>query len=232
MPESHKYEPPKPDKRDTAYTLVRAGLSSVPCFGGAAVEVLPLLLASPLERRRDKWMEEVGQALRDLEENQGINLEELQSNDVFIDTVLQASQIAFRNSQAEKRQALRYAILNAALPNPPEQSFQQMFLNFVDTFTVWHLRLLRLFHNVTRWAKENSHEFPGMTTGSLSKILESAYPELRGNRTLYDQIWTELHQRGLVNVDSLHGMMSVQGLMAGRTTELGAQFLRFVEEPE
>ena len=82
MTDSRKYEPPKPDRRDTAYALTRAGLSSVPYIGGAAVEVLPLLLASPLERRREKWMEEVGQALRDLEENQGIILEELQSNDV------------------------------------------------------------------------------------------------------------------------------------------------------
>jgi hypothetical protein len=232
MTASDKYDPPQPDKRDTAYALARAGLSSVPYVGGVAVEVFQLLLASPLEKRRQDWMEDVGAALRDLEENRGIRVEDLQSNDAFIDTVLKASQIAFRSSQQAKRQALRNAVLNAGLPNPPEEALQQMFLDFIDTFTAWHLRLLKLFHNVWKWGKIHDHEFPKMMAGSLAKILESAYPELRGNRDFYDQVWTDLHQRGLVNMEGLHTTMSEQGLKARRTSELGARFLKFIEEPE
>jgi len=175
-------------------------------------------------------MDEVGKALRHLEENQGVKLEELQSDDVFIDTVLQASQIASRNSQEEKRRALRNAVLNAALPNPPEQSLQQMFLNFVDTFTVWHLRLLKLFSDPQQWAAEHNHEFPDLM-GGLSSILESAFPELHGKRAFYDQVWRNLYQRGLVNTESLHTTMTGRGLMSKRASELGTQFLRFVEEP-
>jgi hypothetical protein len=51
---------------------------------------------------------------------------------------MHASQAALRNSQKEKLTALRNAVLNAALPNPPEESIQQMFVNFIDSLTVWH----------------------------------------------------------------------------------------------
>jgi len=123
MTTSRKYEPPKPSKEDAVHAGIRAGLSIIP----VATELFQHFVTPPLERRRERWMDEVGKALQDLEENKGVKLEELQSNDVFIDTLLQASQIAIRNSQQEKRRALRNAILNAALPNPPEQSLQQIF---------------------------------------------------------------------------------------------------------
>ena len=154
MTQKQKYEPPKPGKGDVVHAVVRAGLSSIPAVGGPAVELFQMVFAPPLEKRRDEWMNQVGEALRDLEQERGIRLEDLQANDVFIDTVLQATQIAFRSSQEEKRGALRNAIYNAALSNPPEQSLQQIFLDLIDSFTVWHLRILKLFDNPPQWLKK------------------------------------------------------------------------------
>lgn len=229
-----KYQPPKQDKKDAVYAAVRAGLSSIPTFGSAAAELFQYVLASPLERRRDEWMEQVGEALRELEANRDVDLEDLQTNDVFVDTALHASQLAFQNSQNEKREALRNAIYNAALPNPPEQSLQQIFLSLIDSFTVWHLRILKLFDNPEKWARENDHQFSKtVISGSLArKILTSAFPELRGKRAFYDLVWQDLYQKGLVNTDGLHTMMSGQGLSAKRTSDLGTQFLEFVEKPQ
>jgi hypothetical protein len=225
MAESRKYEPPKPSTGDTAHLVARGAMSVIP----GLPELFERFVTPPWERRRDEWMAEVSKALRDLEENRGINLEELQSNDVFIDTVLQATQVALRNSREEKQRALRNAILNAALPNPPDQSLQQMFLNLIDTFTVWHLKL---FRSAERWAAENNHQFPAFSRGgSLAQILESAFPELRGKRLLYDQFWKELYQRGLVLIESLHGTINRRLLMTGKISPLGVQFLEFIEEP-
>ncbi len=67
-------------------------------------------------------------SLRELEENPDIRLEDLQSNEQFISTVMQVSQIVLRTHQAEKRTALRNAVLNAALPQAPEDALQQVFL--------------------------------------------------------------------------------------------------------
>ena len=233
MAQKQKYEPPEPDKGDVVHTIVRAGLSSIPVVGGAAVELFQMVFAPPLEKRRDEWMNQVGETLRVLEQERGVGIDDLQANDVFIDTVLQASQIAFRSSQEEKRRALRNVIYNAALSDPPEQSLQQIFLNLIDSFTVWHLRILKLFDNPLEWAKENEHQFAEVAiSGSLARnILESAFPDLLGKRAMYDQIWQDLYQKGLVNTDGLHTMMTGQGLLAKRTSDLGTQFLRFVEEP-
>jgi hypothetical protein len=67
--------------------------------------------------------------------------------------------------------------------------------------------------------------------GSPANILESAYPELQGRQALYGQLWKDLWQRGLVNTDSLGGLMSGEGAVAKRTTDLGDQFLHFIEDP-
>ena len=226
--EEKKYAPPVSSTGDTAHLVASGLLSVVP----GAAELLQYLLTPPLEKRRQKWMEEVGQVLRNLENNRGVNLEELQSNETFVDTVLQATQIAIRNSQEQKREALRNAVTNCALPNPPQQSLQQMFLNYVDLFTVWHLLLLDLFQDPQEWARRNNHHFPdNQLTSSLSSILANAFPELGKDRTLYDQIWNDLYSRGLVNTEGLHTMMTPQGAMARRVTEFGAKFIRFIKAP-
>jgi hypothetical protein len=102
---------------------------------------------------------------------------------------------------------------------------------FLDLFTVWHLRVLKLFQDPQGWAQHNRHQFPSFYMGGLSSVLESAYPELGSRRELYDQLWQDLYQRGLVNTDSMHTTMTATGMMAKRTTVLGDQFLRFIEEP-
>jgi hypothetical protein len=231
MSELEKYQPPRSGVGDAAHAVVKAGLSSIPIVGGAATELFNAFITPPIERRRRAWMEEVGHALQKLETERGVQLEALQANETFIDTVMQASQVAIRNTQEEKHKALRNAIMNAALPNPPEESLQDLFLAFLDLFTVWHLRVLKLFQDPQGWAQHNRHQFPSFYMGGLSSVLESAYPELGSRRELYDQLWQDLYQRGLVNTDSMHTAMTATGMMAKRTTVLGDQFLRFIEEP-
>src|SRR3972149_729310 len=105
-----KYPPPEQDKGDAAYAAGRALLSAIPAIGGAAVELFQFIVMPPIEKRRNAWMKEISQAVQTLEQNKGIDIEQLQSNDVFIDTLLQASQIALRNSQQEKINALKNAV--------------------------------------------------------------------------------------------------------------------------
>jgi hypothetical protein len=229
---TNKYELPKPTIKDHAHTLVRAGLGSIPYVGAAAVELFQTVVAPSLERRRGNLMEGIAEGLRKLEEKNICRIEELASNETFIDTLLQASHTAMRNSNEEKREALYNAVLNSALPNPPEESRQQMFIQLVDGFTVWHLRILKFFADPRQWFQERGKEPPLYTiAGSLSQMLTTAYPELKDQRDLYDQITKDLSNRGLIGADSLHTTMSGQGACACRATELGQQFLRFIATP-
>lgn len=227
----HDLEAPKPTVSDAAHAVVRAGLGAIPYAGAAAVELFSAIVNPPIERRRTEWMERVGNALKELEDRAGINLEALQVNEVFIDAVLQASQVALRNNQTEKLESLKNAVLNSALPNPPEESLQQIYLNFIDTLTVWHLKLLDLFQNPAKWAERKNHRFPNMSMGGRSTFVENAFPELRNRRTFYDQIWKDLYLKGLVTTDSLHVTMSGTGLWESATSQLGNNFLKFIANP-
>src|SRR5687767_10257092 len=93
--------PPAATARDVAHSVVRALVSEVP-GGAAAVELVNSVLAPPLERRRNEWMERVAEVLRTLQREHGSNLEELRTNAAFVDTVLQATQISLRTSQQAK----------------------------------------------------------------------------------------------------------------------------------
>ncbi len=228
MPQKDDLTPPQTGKGDVVHVLAKAGLSSLPIVGSAASEIFSFVIAPPIEKRRTKWMEQIAAVIRELQDQQELSFEELQSNDAFIDTVFQASQIAIRTSQEIKLQALRNAVKNSALSTSPNESRQQIFLNYVDIFTVWHLKILRLFQDPQKWAKENDHQFENFYMAGLSSILEDAYPELKGQRGFYDQVWKDLNQYGLVNTDSLHATMTGNGLMASRTTALGNKFLEFI----
>jgi hypothetical protein len=221
-PMTKKYEPPDGSKADAAHAIVRSGLGAIPAAGSAAVEFFNWLVTPPLERRRREWMEGVADGLRALEERNHVNLEELRNNEDFVDVVLHATQAAMRTSQQEKRDALRNAVLNAAAPGAPELAEQQTFVSMIDSFNEWHLRLLKLFQDPRAHAGRN------MSMGALAHVLENAYPELGGKREFYDQVWRELHGRGLTTTDGLHVTMSSHGLGAKRTTAFGDRFLTFI----
>ena len=218
-----KIEVPKQSKGDVAHTLAKAGLSVIPVVGGPAVELFQLLIQPPLEKRRTEWMAEVGEKLRELEVK-GLKLEDLQKNEEFVSAVMYASHVALRTHKAEKLTALRNAILNVAKGQAPEETVQHLFLNFVDSFTELHLRILKVF--------QAPSPPPNLSMGGLSDVLEHNIPDLRGRRELYDQLWKDLYSRGLVAIndglpnhdESGHGAKK-------RTTGLGDAFLKFIAEP-
>ena len=230
MNEKEKYTPPEKSAGDVVHAVARAGLGTIPVVGAAATELLTVIITPPLEKRRSEWMAEIGDALRKLEEQMGVVLESLQTNDQFVDVAVAASQIALRTSNKEKREALKNAILNSALPNAPEESLQKMFLSFIDTLTVWHLKLLDLFNDPPTYIQKHNLRF-GVSMGVMSHLIESAFPELKGKRDLYDLIWKDLFSRALVTTDGLHTMMTGSGIVAKRTTEIGRLFLDYIKDP-
>jgi hypothetical protein len=212
--------------------MVRSAIGAVPIIGSSAAEYFNELVQPPLEARKLEWMEKVGEGLRKLEESSRVRAQNLREDPEFIDTVLQATQTAMRNCKQEKLDALRNAILNTAIGIAPQPALREMFLRYIDDFTVWHMKLLDLFADVTAWYARHSRTRPSLSMGALEHILEDAFPSLRGQRSFYDQVWKDLYSRALVGTDSLHTMMTGTGLVSGRCTELGKQFLSFIKEIE
>jgi len=225
-------EKPKKSADDILHTIVKAGISSIPIAGAPAAEIFTLIVTPPYEKRRDKWIESIGDGLKKLAQKvDNFNLEELSKNEIFITTVTYASQVAIRNHQKEKLEALRNAVLNAALLNAPEEDLQLMFLNFIDSFTPWHLAILHFFSNPKEWGQKHHMIYQTYTMGSPSIILEASFKELVGRRELYDLFVKDLYSKGLMNSDSLHTMMSENGIFASRTTDIGNKFIKFITSP-
>jgi len=225
-------EEPKPGVGDYAYALAKAGISQIPYIGATVSEILPLILAPPIEKRRSEWLKGLGEGLRILEKQfTDFKLESLQNNETFITTAIQASQAAIRNHQQEKLDALRNAVLNSALSINIEEDLQLMFLNFVDELTPWHLKELKFFDNPKAWGQKYQIDFGKPYMGSPSQIFEKAFPELEGRSELYSIFTKDLFSHGLMTTDSLGGMMSENGIFGSRTTDMGKKFLHFITSP-
>jgi len=215
---------------DYAHAGVRAGLSTAPFLGGPLAEFFSVVVAPPLEKRRTAWLVEIFSRLKMLEEKvEGFKIENLAQNEVFISTLLYATQAAMRTHQDEKLAALRNAVINSAIRSSIDENLQLMFLNLVDRYTQWHLILLHFLDDPRQYGVRNKISYPSWSMGGTSALLEFAMPELKGKREFYDQIVKELYSDGLLNSDTfLHTTMTDQGMFASRTTAIGKQFLAFI----
>lgn len=213
---------PRQSKGDMLHATMKAALSVVPGVGGPAVELFQYLVQPPLEKRREEWMRDVGERLSALSDAQRVDIDKLQSNAQFVSVVLQATQSAMKTHLQEKKAALRNAVLNVATGLAPDETIQHLLLNFIDELSPMHLRILRIFHAPS--------VPPGMSMGGLLHVLEYNIAELRGHEELTRQLWRDLYARGLLNTEGLGTTMSGNGLAQRRTTGLGEQLLRFIEE--
>jgi hypothetical protein len=232
MSDINKYRPPKPSSGDIAHAIARAGLGAIPIAGAAASELLHAIVMPPLTRRRHEWMVDIGEALRALEGKMGIVLETLQNNNDFIDTAIEATRIAIKTSNREKRKALKNAILNSALPNPPKDSLQQIFLTFIDSLSLWHIKLLELFNDPKTYIEKHKISLETYSI-AIKDLIEIAFKDLEGREDLYRYLWSDLYARGLIIQEHISEIVHPRDgkLNKSLLTEIGRLFLMYIKNP-
>ncbi|HPD74796.1 MAG TPA: hypothetical protein PKZ65_01915 [Methanoregulaceae archaeon] len=219
---------PEPDVDDLVDAAMRVVAKSVPVAGQAIAEILSFA-ETPLSIRKQHWFESIAARLTELEgEVRDFKIASLSNNPTFMSSFLTASAIAIKTHQQEKLDALRNAVINAALTTSPDEDLQLIFLNLIDTFTQWHIRILKFYQNPKRWFKEHNQD--PVYRGNSAQSLVGAFPDLRSNQILYEQIVTDLNIRGLLSLDKtlLQAGMTEYGLDQSRTTEMGNEFLQFI----
>lgn len=233
MSEKEKYAVPEGSKGDVALEVVKAAISAAPVVGGPAAELFSLVISPPLEKRKVKWMEEVAEGLKILEKTvQGFSIENLKDSEQFVSAILNASQIAIRNHQHEKRDALRNAVLNVAKGSGLTEDTEAIFLSLIDRYTAWHLRILRVFQSPLQLGQQKGLRPENYAIGgSRATFLESYYPDMRGQRQFYDLAVSDLHAQKMLGVQDLQTMVTSNGMFQKITTEWGDRFLAFVTSP-
>lgn len=212
MNNKNKYSPPKPGAGDVVPSVAKAGLGVLPYVGATAVELLNLIVAPPIEKRRNEWIERIERRLSDLESSQIVKLESLKDNDTFINAVLHATQSAIRNNQQEKIEALENAVINAASPDAPEEVYQQIYLGLIDDLSTMHVKALRETSGIIM--NTNEEQF-------LSKL----FLDFREQKELYLHVWNDLLTKQLIQTvkNANHGLNITR-------TKLGHGFISFISK--
>ena len=65
----------------------------------------------------------------------------------------------------------------------------KMFLNLIDQFTVWHIRILNLFDDPEGWFKAHKITLPNYMAAGLINVIQAAYPELSSQQDFCDILW-------------------------------------------
>jgi hypothetical protein len=224
-------KPPKDASGDWIHATIKGSLGAIPLAGGLASEFFGMIVAPPIAIRRNEWMEDVAQSIKTLEGKGLLSAKDLSANEQFVDAVFQSTHAAMRTSSTLKRDALRNAVLNVALRQAPEFAYQQMFLEFVERFTDWHILLLELYQDPRGWQQKHNIKFPELMMGGLAHIIEHAFPELASKREFYRQVSKDLFSAGLINTESTGGTMTWDGILSKRTTDFGDSFLKFIATP-
>jgi hypothetical protein len=225
--------PDPPGNADVALILTKAGLNLLPYVGGPAAELLDLLRL-PAAKRQYAYLTEIAIRLRQLEREERLSVEGVVKSDVFLSTVLRCIDAARRTAEREKLDALRNGVLNVALSESVDEALTQMFVDWIDRFTAWHLRVLAAADDPQAWTQSHAVTCQVGTQSTVADFLRVALPDLVASRPdFFRLIWGELHQAHLVelSLDDLQRRYSDSGSWPSSTTAVGKAFLRFTENP-
>ena len=223
----------KPTIADHIHSAISAMTSVVP--GGS--ELFNWLVDKPINARRDQWIIEIEKLLRFLESH-GLKIDALQNNEEFISAVLYASSIAIRNHSEEKRQSLLNAITNIALKTSIDATKEKMFLNYIDDFTDWHLKILWYFENPRQRFADTDKTIHLQHKAGISHYFYEFFSENKLDRELVKLILDDLHTKGLLGITQ-HNFNSIQdnsvlatlyndNPLTQRLTDLGREFIDFI----
>jgi hypothetical protein len=222
----------EPSAGDYAHAGVRAGLSLAPVLGGPLAEFFSMVVAPPLEKRRDAWLIEVVNRLKKVErEVEGFKIENLAQNEEFISTLLYATQVAMRTHHEEKLEALRNIVVNSALDITAEENIHLIFMNMIDRYTPLHILIIHFIENPSTFIPT----YIGTKTDALSfadnirDAFKMTYPEIHIIDEYYEQIIRDLISDGLIKSEKV---LYRDKYLKPKITVLGGEFLTLIRAPD
>lgn len=228
-------KPPDDPRSEAFAAAVRGLLGAVPVVGSLLAEIANLYV-NPLGKRKQRWLELVAEAVTQIQKELGTLPQSLQENEEFVSFLYQATQIALRNHQKEKLNALRGALVSIAHPRarPEDEAF--LYLRYIDELSASHLRLLatldRHAGQISRYTKlEAVH-------ARVEAVLEE-----RIDRAFFRAVLRDLESRTLILMTDVEDFPEYESTIDRLVTEeskprplcvtsIGRAFLSFIHEAE
>jgi hypothetical protein len=239
-----KLEPPKPSIRDHLHTGVRVGLAAVPDInvpdfgsipvGSIALELFNSTIQPPIQRRQQKWMEEVAQKLFELETNGNVKIEDLKRNELFNSILIESTIVAMKTHNQQKREMLKTTVIHAALGITIDDDSAVLFIRYIEELTSRHILLLRQLH---------LHPEPLKTIKGYEELYKLFSEEVGStvSKDAFRFLCEDLATRGLIrisqDIDDFTDIYEASALLSDatndnlpriRVTILGNDFLAFV----
>jgi len=234
--------PPTEGIKDAAYDVTKAALGSLPWFGRSAEGVFDQLVRSPLEKKAQRWREEVAIRILTLEAQGYINIEDLAQNEDIAATISAISLAAMRTTDQEKLKLLQNAAINADLILKIVDGYKDIILMHIERLTAWHIRFLRILNNPSSVNAIDPKRDPITVHNAVSmeKLLTTAHPDLANDRRFLVKIHGDLVREGLLIEEDLERGLYLPYAPPGMrtesyekfTTEWGEMVIEFFLEPE
>jgi hypothetical protein len=226
---------PEPQGTDKLIVVIRTLVAGIPFVGGSITEAWVGFFSSPLVRRREEWLRDLAVAVAELQKIvPELSIEALQQNEVFISAVLNATSIALRTHNREKLTALRNGALCSVANASISEDEQALFMNYVDEFTPWHLRLLQVFHDpnshfqdrgLKPWLIEQNGSM-WSTSKDIFLFLGQALPELESEHQFREVLVYDLGVRRLIPITQVFNQKLPD--IGPYTTITGKKFVQFI----
>ena len=224
-------EPPKEpsDAVLAAESLARGGISAVPLLGGLLVELFTGATTAGRLARQQKWMEDISEAVNRLVlEPRGLTMEDLATDDGFLNVIGAASRAAVETSDQVKLEALRNAVLNSTLGPDTEADRRAILMDIVVSLTPTHIKLLELFREPSEWLERAGKPGPPANSGAPIELVRVAFPEMLESPSLLTHVVKDLEAKSLTTKISLMTTMTWEGIMASHVAPLGNELFAFI----
>jgi hypothetical protein len=226
-------KPPKDQRAELGMALAKGAVSAIPIFGGVISELADLYV-NPLEKRKQVWMKEVGQAIDEINHRFSLIPGSLEEDESFISFLYQITDLALKNHQQEKLVALRNALVSAADPKRVSDDLVFQFIRYIDELSVTHLQILT---GLDKWAG-------AMRTTDKLEHVYFRLQRLAGislDRAMFRLFIQDLDTKLLIrtgDIDDLpefsskvsHLLLEGSDKRALEVTQLGKMFISFVNQ--
>jgi hypothetical protein len=231
---------PMPTKEDTAGNVGKIATGIVGSTGSLflgipgldiiASELYSKVIIPSLDKRRINWLNDLASRLINLEKRiNNFKVSDLSKNQLFLTVITQATQIAIRNHQDEKLEVLRNVVINSTRPLFGDYSLYLMFLQWIDAFTPWHIRILNYLASPSMIIENGRIDMRQISVPIVEKI-KNQFPSNEINLDLIIQVLMDLSVRGLIDVKSQFTIQAFRSMLGVHVTEMGNNFLKFISE--
>ena len=199
--------------------VVKTATSVIP-IGGALIScIIDEIKSNSMQKRQDEWMSLIEERLAKIE----IDLQKIGNNEMFTTAIIKATEIAVKTAEKEKREYLANAIINS-IEMSANESILMIYMELVERYTGWHLQILEHFQCPEKGIGRGNDYM-----GGADSPLFRRYSQMADRKDLVYKIIKDLQNDGMLsNGDFMNTTMSVSGIYAKRTTNLGDGFLRFI----